>query len=81
MATDINYARERKTVRQQVPDGAWYYLLDWNERDDWVTINEIYKRTSLSELTLDEFWDFFALAASIDIGKYYPRIKIKITIT
>jgi hypothetical protein len=34
---------------------SYYFLLDWNETNDWEFIRDHFKKDKLSELTLDEY--------------------------
>jgi hypothetical protein len=49
-----------------VPAGVYYYLLDWNERDSWHTIQRLFKVISLRQLTCLQFLDLFQYAVKQD---------------
>ncbi len=50
-----------------VPDRCYYYLLDWNDKDEKVRINKLFKKESISSLTFQEFWDLFIFACTCDM--------------
>ena len=49
-----------------VPDRTWYYLLDYNEQDEWKTIYEQFKKNRLLDLTKEEYWKLFEIATKQD---------------
>lgn len=53
-------------VKTTVPPRCWYYLLDFNDRDDFATMDKHFGKRSLSELTIEQFRKLFALATQKD---------------
>ena len=45
----------------------YYYLLDYNEYDNWQTINSKFGKTKLNELTYAEFQILFEIATKKDL--------------
>ena len=57
-----------------VPDRCWYYLLDFNDRDDKETLYDMFDKKRLLDLTHDEFWKLFEFATKSEIetkGEYF----------
>lgn len=52
-----------------VPDRTWYYLLDFNDRDDFQTICEMFPETKgrLSLLTEEQYWKLFKAVAEKEL--------------
>ena len=52
----------------QVPGRCYYYLLDFNEADNWTIIKEIEPDSNgkLHLLSRDTFWELFKRATEID---------------
>ena len=44
----------------------WYYLLDYNDQNNWETIEFLYKTNKLSELTDAQFKNLFYVASQQD---------------
>lgn len=67
--------REIKLIDgKMVPNRCWYYLLDFNERDNWETIIENFSKDRLRDLNHEEFWKFFKMATEKEIktdGEYF----------
>jgi hypothetical protein len=60
----------KKTAdNKEVPPRCWYYLLDFNDRDDWKTMMGLFDQESLSLLTEFQFWELFKVATQRDIPK------------
>lgn len=55
-----------KTLKEQVLDRAYYYLLDFNNQDDWETIHLEFGTNQLNALSVDEFWKLFKIATTKD---------------
>jgi hypothetical protein len=51
---------------KQVPDRIWYYLLDWNERDEWETIWSRFGVNKLHECTKEQIISLFDTASRSD---------------
>jgi hypothetical protein len=56
-----------------VPDRCWYYLLDFNDRDNWKLIQEISGQLKLHGLTHEQFWKLFEAATQKDISNSVTR--------
>ena len=50
-----------------VKSRLYYYLLDWNESNDWTHIRERFGKTSLRELNRKEFFALLNTAVSEDM--------------
>ena len=53
---------------EQLPR-IWYYLLDFNDHDNWKTIEDISNNRQLHLLTDNEFKSLFRVAVTRDIDK------------
>lgn len=53
---------------KQLSDGvevsakSYYYLLDWNEADQWQTIAKLFNKNTLNQLTIKEYQQLFETA-------------------
>lgn len=52
---------------KEIPSRIWYYLLDWNENDKWNTIQLLYNKNKLKDLTKSQILNLLYVAAKIDI--------------
>ena len=50
----------------EVSARSYYYLLDWNERDEWKYINRMFNKFRLCDLTHPEYKMLFLHATSED---------------
>jgi len=50
----------------EVPSRVYYYLLDWNEINQWEYIFRSFKKERLCDLNLNEFKQLFLYASSED---------------
>lgn len=57
------------TDGNEVSARSFYYLLDFNDRDDWVTMFKMFGKKKLSELTLDEYKSLFKVATEKEFNK------------
>ena len=48
---------------------TYYYLLDFNERDEWKYIQEKFNKTKLNDLTFYEYLDLFKYATKTDCDR------------
>ena len=48
---------------------GYYYLLDWNEYDDWRFITDNFNKEKLRELTIEEYKLLFNHAFKKDLEK------------
>ena len=51
----------------EVPARGYYYLLDWNERDEWKTIIDISSSGRLCELDIKQYIELFEIATKKDL--------------
>lgn len=54
----------------KVTGRSYYYLLDWNEKDNWVTILLKFNKTKLCELNKEEYITLFHIATNDDLSKF-----------
>lgn len=54
---------------KEVPSRCWHYLLDFNDRDNWKTLREVFDVNSLSLLEEVQFWELFKIATQKDLNK------------
>ena len=59
---------------EQLPR-VWYYLLDFNDQDNWKTIEDLTGKCKLADLTNNEFKMLFEKATDKD--KTFSGQKIK----
>jgi len=45
---------------------TYYYLLDFNDMDNWKTILTLFNKNKLCELTLNEYRQLFKVASTYD---------------
>ena len=55
------------SVKNKVPQRCWYYLLDFNDNDNFETINKKYNKKGLHELSIEQFWELFYIASNKDL--------------
>jgi hypothetical protein len=53
-------------VKDKLPR-AYYYLLDWNDRDNHQLIDQLYNKQAISQLTKEECCAFFEIVTKIDL--------------
>jgi hypothetical protein len=51
---------------KEIPDRCWYYLLAFNDRDNWETIERLFGTKRLSDLTMASFAQLFEIAGKQD---------------
>lgn len=61
------YNMKKSKDNYEVPDYIWYYLLDYGDRDNHSTLNEIYGVKRLGELTMKRLLNYFHVATQMDI--------------
>ena len=64
---------------KEVPDRCWYYLLDFNDIDQWETMMSKFDKMRLCDLESHEFWELFEFATKRESetnGEYF-NIKDK----
>jgi len=50
--------------KKQVTSRSYYYLLDFNDHDNWETISSMFGVMKLSQLTLKEYQQLFKQVTS-----------------
>ena len=50
----------------EVNSRGYYYLLDWNEQDNWNTILILFNTAKLHELTISQYKELFKIATESD---------------
>lgn len=57
----------KKTIdNKEILDRIWYYLLDFNDSDNWETIKRLTNQTKLSMITHDELLKLYKEAIKND---------------
>ena len=51
----------------EVPSRTYYYLLDWNEANDWKYIAEHFNKEKLKDLTRAEYNQLFLFASRSEL--------------
>jgi hypothetical protein len=51
---------------KNVPDYCWYYLLAFNDKDNWKLLYEMFGVMKLHVLTYEQFWQLFEAATRQD---------------
>lgn len=51
----------------EIPSRIWYYLLDWNEMDEWKSISLLYGKDKLKDLTKSQILNLLHVASATDI--------------
>jgi hypothetical protein len=51
---------------KEISSRIWYYLLDWNELDEWRSMKLIYKKDKLRDLTKAQIVELFEIATQFD---------------
>jgi len=59
----------------EVAARGYYYLLDWNERDEWKTICSIYPSGRLCDLDINQYIQLFEIATKQDLEDLKNIIK------
>lgn len=54
-------------IKDQVPSRCWYYMLEWNDKNNWKMMQDMFDKIKLHELTLQEFWQIFNYATQKDV--------------
>lgn len=52
----------------KVPSRIYYYLLDWNDQDNWKYVTTFFDKTKLHTLTAEQFKELFKHATIIDLN-------------
>ena len=64
----VYYIMKQTIDKEDVPDRCWYYLLDFNDRNNWELIHEVSGQIKLHGLTKEQFWKLFELATQKDLA-------------
>lgn len=54
----------------EVSARSYYYLLDWNEVNEWKFMVETFNKTKLKELTLSEYKILFSHATKTELNNW-----------
>ena len=52
--------------KTEVSARSYYFLLDWNEQNDWQYIHNQYGKGSLKDLTFEQYKELFSYATQCD---------------
>jgi len=58
----------------QVSSRSYYYLLDWNEQNEWYYMAMNFNKSSLKDLTISEYLELFEYATKQEIEKLKENI-------
>ncbi len=58
----------------EVSSRSYYYLLEYNDRDEWKTIDSLYGICKLSELNKEQYWNLFHVLTKkeLEANNYRP---------
>lgn len=51
----------------EVSPRSYYYLLDFNDRNEWQYITSVFNKTKLSDLTTEEYKKLFEYATTWEL--------------
>jgi hypothetical protein len=73
-----NQHKMKKLIdNQNVSSRVFNYLLDFNEKDEWRTIEKMFNESSLKRLNKQQFLELFEAATKIDrILVINPNIEL-----
>lgn len=54
------------SVKNKIPARCWYYLLDFNDQDEFETLISTFNVKGLHQLSETEFWQLFKIATDKD---------------
>jgi hypothetical protein len=60
---------------REVPSRIYYFLLEFNERDERTILNEVFKVDRLKDLDYDSFWELFKLASEKELTTFKQQIE------
>ena len=62
------YARTMKFLADgtEVSSRTWYYLLEFNDRNEWDFMMKEFQKIRLSDLPIDEYLKLWLYATSVD---------------
>lgn len=58
----------------EVSSRSYYYLLDWNDKDDRIFIEFNFNKSTLKDLTISEYLELFEYATKQEIEKLKENI-------
>lgn len=61
---------ERLSDGKEVSSRTYYYLLGWNEENEWEFMMKNFNKSKLSNLTLEEFTELFSYATQKDYDNF-----------
>lgn len=53
----------------EVSARGYYYLLDWNDQDEWKTIQALFGTCKLCELEKHQYIQLFEVATRVDLKR------------
>jgi hypothetical protein len=56
--------------RMEVSSRSYYFLLDWNEQNEWRYIAENFGKEKLKDLTLPEYKQLFKFATESELNQF-----------
>jgi len=59
----------------EVSSRSYYYLLDWNDKDDRIFIEFNFNKSTLKDLTISEYLELFEYATKQEIEKLKQNIS------
>ena len=57
----------------EVPSRGYYYLLDWNEANQWEYMYNAFNKKRLCDLTIMEYRQLFCYATQMDSTLMIPK--------
>lgn len=61
----MKQSKDEKDINSRI----WYYLLSWNDEDNWHTIYKMFETMKLSELTEEQIIRLFDIATHSEYNK------------
>lgn len=56
----------KDVIDGKVPSRVYYYLLDWNDADNWMTMRKMFNSEKLHQLKVEQVYQLFTIAAARD---------------
>lgn len=66
---------KKSSDNYNIPPRVWYYLLDWNEQNQWEAIWSWHGTRKLSDLTFHEVVGLYEHAVRTDIQTMKDQLK------
>lgn len=58
---------KKEIVKEKVPAHCWYYILAFNDQDNWKLMGKMMPTIKLHELSERQFWELFYEATKQDL--------------